>query len=280
MDPYLRRVYFSVAGVLIFLWLAMFAWVVKSSLPQALSFASAPLSESGEGFTPALKSPGIQITIYHPISGDTFSSLALKFSLSEAALRSLNQCNDGRVLKTDSPLFIPSKDGIYHIVKKGQGLGDIAKAYGISLKAVLKANEKYGDSDLAPEEVLFLPGAVYLTRQDPRWITLASLEVKKGFLKPTTGRFADHPQINFSRGIGFGAGLAGKGRRLSGWESRLRWIKSGIWPVDCVGSRGWLDLLLCPPGRDISEATARSETRGLHWESGKDGAGHRAPSSF
>ena len=215
MDPYLRRVYFSVAGVLIILWLAMFAWVVKSSLPQALSFASAPLSESGKGFTPTLKSPGIQITVYHPISGDTFSSLALKFNLSEAALRSLNQCNDGRELKSDSSVFIPSKDGIYHIVKKGQSLADIAKAYGISLKEVLKANEKYGDSDLAPEEVLFLPGAVYLTRQDPRWITLASLEVKKGFLKPTTGRFADgfgeriHPithKLTFHEGLDLAPG--------------------------------------------------------------------------
>ena len=191
MDPNLRRVYFSVAGVLFILWLGMFVWVLKTTKPSLFSMTAVPRPLSGKGFTPVLYAPGIRLSIYRPNPGDTFSSLALKFNLMESSLRSLNQCNDKSEPKIDSALFIPSQDGIYHVVKSGQGLADIAKAYGITLREVLIANQKHGDSDLEPEEVLVLPGAVYLNRQDIRWLTLDSLVIKKGFLKPTTGRFAD-----------------------------------------------------------------------------------------
>ena len=140
---------------------------------------------------PVLQAPGIGLTVVRSQPGDTFSSLAQKFNLLPTTLRSLNQSNDNSEPKPGSPVLIPSRDGIFHIVKAGQGLADIAKAYGISLRQILKENQKHGDSDLSPEEVLFLPGAVYLSKQDIRWAALESLEVKKGFLKPTTGRFAD-----------------------------------------------------------------------------------------
>jgi murein DD-endopeptidase MepM/ murein hydrolase activator NlpD len=215
MDPYLRRVYFSVAGVLIILWIGMFVRVIVTSMPQFLSFVSSPLPQSAQGTLPAVRAPGIRLTLYHPNAGDSFSSLALKFNLAETTLRSLNQANDKRDLNLESPLLLPSQNGIYHVVKAGQGLADIARAYGITLGAVLTANRIKGDKDLSPEDILFLPGAVYLTRQDIRWITLASLETQKGFLKPTTGRFADgfgeriHPithKLTFHEGLDLAPG--------------------------------------------------------------------------
>jgi murein DD-endopeptidase MepM/ murein hydrolase activator NlpD len=194
MDSSLRRVYLSVAGVLFLLWMGMFAWAVKAMKPEFLSFVSAPSPfhpRTLQEFTPLFHVPGIHFSIYHTFPGDTFLNVAQKYNLSETTLRSLNQANDQTQPKSDSPLFVPSKDGIFHVIRPGQGLADIAKAYGISLKEVLKANHKRDDADVQPGEALYLPGASYLSKRDVKWISLAFLETKKGFLKPTTGRFAD-----------------------------------------------------------------------------------------
>lgn len=190
----MRRVYLSVAGVLFILWLGMFSWVVKAMKPEFLSLVSAPPPSHPmipEEFTTLVHAPGIHFSIYHTLPGDTFLSVAQKYGLMETTLRSLNQANDNTQPKLNSLLFIPSKDGIFHMLRPGQGLADIARAYDISLKEVLRANRKRDDADLQPGEVLYLPGGAYLSKQDVKWISLASLETQKGFLKPTTGRFAD-----------------------------------------------------------------------------------------
>ena len=272
----MRRVYFSVAGILIALWLGMFFWLLKTSLPMVLSAVSAPVPLSFKGYVPVIRAPGIQISIYHPDSGDTFSSLSRKFNLSETTLRSLNQKNDQSEPKSYSDILIPSRDGIYHIVKSGQGLADIARAYGLSLREVLKANQIRGDSDLAPDEALFLPGAVYLSRQDERWITLASLEIPKGFLKPTTGRFADgfgeriHPlthKLTFHEGLDL----------APGWRARVVATQKG--KVVFTGIRaGYGRLIIIDHGGNLTswyghldeilvKTKPRSQTGGFDWKS-------------
>jgi murein DD-endopeptidase MepM/ murein hydrolase activator NlpD len=194
MDSNLRRVYLSVAIVLFLLWAGMLAWVLKDMKPGIISFISAPTplnKNNSREFSPLFQVPGISFSTYHTLSCETFSSLSKKFNLLETTLRSLNQDNDNSQPEVGTTLIIPSQDGIFHVLKSGQGMADIARAYGISLKEILKANHKKGDVDLQPGEVLYLPGATYLSRQDVKWLSLASLEIKKGFLKPTTGRFAD-----------------------------------------------------------------------------------------
>jgi murein DD-endopeptidase MepM/ murein hydrolase activator NlpD len=223
MDPYLRRVYLSVAVVLFVLWMGMLAWVVKAMKPGFLSFVSAPIPQNKkipEEFTPLLHVPGMRFSLYRTLSGDTFFTISQKYNLLETTLRSLNQANDNSQPETGTSLIIPSNDGVFHVLKTGQGMADIARAYDIPLKEILKANHKRGDADLQPGEVLYLPGASYLPRQDVKWLSLASLEIKKGFLKPTTGRFADgfgprlHP-ISGKEAFHEGLDLA------PGWRARV-----------------------------------------------------------
>lgn len=237
MDSYLRRVYITVAGLLFILWLGMLGWAVQTSMPRLLSVFSAPSPPSPRDFMPVLQAPGIGLTVVRSQPGDTFSSLAQKFNLLPTTLRSLNQSNDNSEPKPGSPVLIPSRDGIFHIVKAGQGLADIAKAYGISLRQILKENQKHGDSDLSPEEVLFLPGAVYLSKQDIRWAALESLEVKKGFLKPTTGRFADgfgermHPlthKMTFHEGLDLAPGWRARVVATQDGKVQFAGIKAGF----------------------------------------------------
>lgn len=194
MDPFLRRVYFSVAGVLIILWAGMFSWAVMAMKSDFLAFISAPAPihrEILENSIPLVHVPGVRFSLYQTASGETFYGIAAKFNLLETTLRSLNQSNDDSQPPAGTSLLIPSKDGIFHCVRPGQGLADLSRAYGAPLRGILGVNHKKGDLDLQAGDVLYLPGASYLSRKDIRWISLCALEVKKGFLKPTTGRFAD-----------------------------------------------------------------------------------------
>ncbi|HJT25738.1 MAG TPA: M23 family metallopeptidase [bacterium] len=194
MDPFVRRVYFSLGTVLAVLWFGMLALAVHAMKPEMLSLTSAPaplLPESLPDLSPDLGASGIRFSTYHTAPGDTFLSLSQKFRLSEETLRSLNQANDNTQPAAETLLLIPSKDGIFHMVRPGQTLADIARAYGLPLRDILKSNPQRGDADVKPGDVLYLPGASYLTRQDMRWVALAALADQKGFLKPTTGRFAD-----------------------------------------------------------------------------------------
>jgi LysM repeat protein len=222
MDLFVRRVYLSIAATLLILWVGMFAWVVQAMKPEMLSFVSAPSPLGDETTTdlgPLLNVPGIRFTIYHTVPGDTFLSLGQKFHLTEETLRSLNQANDKTEPGDSALLFVPSEDGIFHILRPGQSLADIARAYGISLKDILKANALKGDGDLKSGQVLYLPGAAYLGSQDVRWIALLSVVSQKVFIKPTTGRFADgfgerlHPithKMAFHEGLDLAPGLGAR----------------------------------------------------------------------
>lgn len=194
MDPFVRRIYLFVGLVLAVLWFGMLAMAVHAMKPDMLSLISAPsptLPENLPDLSPYLEVPGVHFSSYHVAVGDSFQSLSQKFHLSEEALRSLNQANDNTQPQAGTTLLVPSKDGIFHMVRPGQSLADIARAYGLSLRDILKSNPQRGDADLRPGDVLYLPRAAYLTRQDMRWLALVALTDQKGFLKPTTGRFAD-----------------------------------------------------------------------------------------
>jgi len=225
------------------LWAGMFAWAITAMKPEILSVVSAPAPPKVllEEPLSTLHVPGIQFRVYRTTAGDTYNSLAQKFNLLETTLRSLNQSNDLRQPSPDTRLLIPSKDGIFHVVRSGQGLTDIARAYGIGLKTLMAANQKKDDKDLQPDEILYLPGANYLSKQDNQWICLAGLEVQKGFLKPTTGRFADgfgermHPithRLTFHEGLDL----------APGWRARV--VASQTGKVLFAGTRAGFGRLI------------------------------------
>ena len=203
-----RRVALTVVTILLLLWLGLVVWVVRQNFPDL--FGSAPSgivvlptpaaspSSGARAWAPLFDIPGIEFLIYPVEPHETYFSIAKKFKLSEETLRSLNQANDGSLAPKNASLLIPSQDGIFHIVGPGQGLSDIARAYNIPLKSILEANHLSGDADVKLGQALDLPGAAYLSQSDDHWMALKALEDEKGFLKPTSGRFADGfgPRIN------------------------------------------------------------------------------------
>jgi len=229
MDSLSRRVYFSVATVLVFLWLGMVAWILGEMTPR-VSVAPPPSSEGDSPGSRAsflsLNIPGIQFSTYRSAPGDTYSGLGLKFHLSERALRGLNRAGAGVEPKANTLLLIPSKDGIFHRVTPGQGLSDVAKLYGVSLREVLRVNRKRGDDELHPGDILYLPGAPASSAKETRGSSLEPAGAGRGFQKPTTGRFADgfgvriHP-LTGKKAFHAGLDLA------PGWRARVMAAQDG-----------------------------------------------------
>jgi len=214
--PPARRFFLPLAAVLALAWGALAVWFFA---PQWLALSPVTPSGSPEDVSGLFHVPGVRVRLVKSPSGATFASLGREASLSEECLRSLNRANDGSEPEPGGEVLIPSREGIFHWVLPGQGLDDIAKAYGLPLRDLMAANRKAGDSELKAGEVLYLPRGNYLVRTDSRWIALASLGSHQGFEKPTTGRFADgfgwrvHPltgKRNFHTGLDLAPGFGHK----------------------------------------------------------------------
>lgn len=216
----------------------MVVWAAYVFSPRVISFFSAPSYSATSHLESAsgINVPGIQFFIYHTALDDSFSELSKNFSLSEETLRSLNEYNNTNEPKPGTALLIPSRNGIFHVAKPGQGLADIAKAYGVSLITVLEANHKTGDSDLRSGEILYIPGARYLSNRDVHWLALISLTAQKTFTKPTTGRFADgfgnrvdpiNGKVRFHAGLDLAPGLGA--RVVAAQDGAVTWaqVRSG-----------------------------------------------------
>jgi murein DD-endopeptidase MepM/ murein hydrolase activator NlpD len=177
------------AVLLVVLWGALAVWIFSPDFQ--FPFFGASTHSPSEDVSSLFHIPGVAIHLEKCSTSETFASLSKRLGVSEAALRSLNQANDTTEPAVNGRLLVPSKDGVFHWVAAGQGLSDIARAYGLPLGDVLSANHMESADGLKAGEVLYLPGGSYLSKTDPRWQALTKLRADAGFQKPTTGRFAD-----------------------------------------------------------------------------------------
>ncbi len=91
--------------------------------------------------------------------GDTFASIAKKFSVSERGLKALN---DIPAITAGSRLKIPCKGGgcgcgVFHTIRRGETLLRIAKRSKISVETLLSYNPYLNPSYYLPGQVIVLP---------------------------------------------------------------------------------------------------------------------------
>ncbi len=134
-------------------------WVQRGSLPlseQKFVAQGGPISQDKgilEAFTP-------QINEYEVQPGDTLDKIAQQFGISLEALvgSNANTLDDLHALEPGTILKIV-KNGVLHIVKRGQTLTDIARTYGVSLTEIVWANRLDDREYIYPGEEFFIPGA-------------------------------------------------------------------------------------------------------------------------
>lgn len=91
--------------------------------------------------------------------GDSISSITKKFGLSNiSTLIAVNDIDNVRQLRAGQKLKIPSVDGLYYTVQKGNTLQGLSTKFNVTMEDLLDVNE-LESSVLAAGQVLFIPGA-------------------------------------------------------------------------------------------------------------------------
>ncbi len=111
---------------------------------------------------------------YYAAMGDTFSSVAQKFQVSEKELKDIN---DMPAVTQGCRVKIPSKTGgcskgVFYTIKRGETLYKIAKRARVSVETLLQHNPFLNPSRYIPGQVIILP----LPEQLIAYYTLGSNE--------------------------------------------------------------------------------------------------------
>ncbi len=103
--------------------------------------------------------PVVEFKDYTVRRGDTISAIAQKFSLKNmGTILAINKIERAKGLQVGQKLRIPSLDGIFYTVVKGDSLGSVAGKFKLPLTALLDANNLENQSLQLGQE-LFIPGA-------------------------------------------------------------------------------------------------------------------------
>jgi membrane-bound lytic murein transglycosylase D len=128
--------------------------------------ANAPMADAGPKVS-SMKSEKKKSgsTTYTVKRGDTLSELALKFNTSPQELKRLNGLKNTDRINKGQKLLIPGESPIptmvlkEHIVKTGETLGYLATKYGVSVSAIMSANNLSSAHRLKVGQPLLIPVA-------------------------------------------------------------------------------------------------------------------------
>lgn len=119
--------------------------------------------------------------------GDSISSITKKFGLNNiSTLIAVNDIDNVRQLRAGQKLKIPSIDGLFYTVQKGNSLQGLSLKYGVTMEDLLDVNE-LETSELSAGQVIFIPGA----KMEPSALSRAMGELFRSPLK-TSYRLTSH----------------------------------------------------------------------------------------
>ncbi len=96
---------------------------------------------------------------YKVKSGDTISSVALKFGLTNiSTLIAVNGIDNVRTLRAGQKLRIPNQDGLTYTVAGGDSINSVSAKFGITMESLLDVND-LSSRNLSVGQELFIPGA-------------------------------------------------------------------------------------------------------------------------
>lgn len=226
------------------------------------------LSDDGKILTPSSVglAKAISYQSYKVKSGDTISSIALKFGLTNiSTLISVNGIDNVRTLMAGQKIRVPNQDGIVYTISKGDSLNLLSVKYHVSVEEILDANE-LTDEILSVGKELFIPGA----RMDSASLKKAmgelficpisqSYKISSYFghrADPFTGVPSNHTGVDLAcpTGTPVNATMSGKIVQL-GWSNIF-----GNYVIINHGNGyqtlyGHMSKILCRNGQNVSQGT-------------------------
>ncbi len=115
--------------------------------------------------TKELLDQGADVAVYQVESGDTLSTIAQKFNVTENTILWANDIDDPDLIMPDDKIFILPTAGVQHVVKEGDTIDSIAKKYEAEKEKIIAFNELPADGRLKVGEELVVPDG---QKEDPR----------------------------------------------------------------------------------------------------------------
>ena len=178
---------------------------------------------------------------YRIRKNDNLWSVARRFGVDHKLIIAINCIQNPDRLRRDKTIRIPTKNGIFHTIRKGETLSDISRKYSVSVESIKEQNN-LRDSTIIINNKLFVPGArithpsVQIARREEKTGTgviyktsgrLSLLWPLKGAITsgfgnridPFMGRKAFHCGIDISANTGTPVRAAMDGKVIfSGWK--------------------------------------------------------------
>jgi murein DD-endopeptidase MepM/ murein hydrolase activator NlpD len=172
--------------------------------------------------TQVSEKPRDEVINYEVREGETISSIAEKFGVSQDTIRWANDLKDIKAIKPGQTLKILPVTGVAHKVQKGETIYSIAKKYDTEAQGIVDFpfNSFVNDETFAlavgqtivvpdgvmPKAVPVVPGQRYLAQKTPDAGTVSALGQ---FIWPTSGYISQgfrwyHPAIDIARRGGTG----------------------------------------------------------------------------
>lgn len=108
---------------------------------------------------------GADVAVYQVKSGDTVSSIAKEFKITENTVLWANDIDDPDLIMPGDKIFILPMTGVKHVVKDGDNIDKIAKKYESDRDKIIAFNELPADGSLKTGEELMIPDG---QKEDPR----------------------------------------------------------------------------------------------------------------
>jgi len=136
--------------------------VGAAALCLAMLFTLLPTAAQA---APMHRDHGSKCAYHHKVvAGESLSTIAVHYGVSQRNLANANSIYNRDRIYAGQRLCIPSYDYTYrpiygpsHVVQKGESLSTIAKHYGVSVRALAKANQIYNRDVIYAGQKLRLP---------------------------------------------------------------------------------------------------------------------------
>lgn len=119
-----------------------------------------------------------EVINYEVRPGDSFSSIAYKFWVSNNSILWANNFDSKKVLQPGQTIKIPPVSGLIHQVKSGDTISTLAKKYKIAEDKILAQNNLTLNDKIVEWQVLIMPGAIKEAPPKPKVVAVK---------KPTKG---------------------------------------------------------------------------------------------
>jgi LysM repeat protein len=137
-----------------------------------------------------------QISVYVVREGDTLSTIAEMFDVTENTIRWANDLNSKSVVRKDQQLIILPISGIKYTIKKGDSLRSIASSFKSDQSEIIAYNNMESASDLKVGSEIIIPNGeitTTVTSTNSKAIakagtTAATAKSSGYFIRPSTGK--------------------------------------------------------------------------------------------